>query len=483
MNVDKDLFIILGGRILQVIIAVLSIRVVTSLLVPEQMGNVYLFLTVQTFFVFALISPVGQFINRKTHAWEREKNIVDNLFSFLVYVIAISIFSILVVFVLYTELEMLNGIPLGVVLIFIPAFIVVMTMNQTVIPMLNMLHHRISFTVLTVLTSAGALLLGFILIKQYQVADISWLEGILISNFIFALIGYYTLRNKLGEGFGGISFFKQSCTLGNIRPILKLVIPISFATLFMWAQNSGYRIIIEQKLGLAFLGYLGVGLAIAMQIASTVESIVSQYLSPIYYRDIADRDATGRAKVFNEYLNTALPVYLLLALYVSFLAPYIVDILVDKTYEKVYIFVIFGIWVEFFRMVANLFYAVSLSEFKTRKIMLPYVFGSIVTILGVYVTTENVNPEFFIPILLVAGGGVTMVSMYFSMLKLLPFEVDYKMLLISVFASLPYGFIYYFGEIIEGIYLSSYVVVLFSGLYFLGTVFVLQKKIVRIRRA
>lgn len=54
-----------------------------------------------------------------------------------------------------------------------------------------------------------------------------------------------------------------------------------------------------------------------------------------------------RKKAIESFINKALPIYFMLAI----LAKYVVD----EKYYGVYIFTVFGIWIEFFRMTSNLF--------------------------------------------------------------------------------------------------------------------------------
>ena len=58
--------------------------------------------------------------------------------------------------------------------------------------------------------------------------------------------------------------------------------------------------------------------------------------------------------LFTSIINYIIPIYFILAICVSFLSVYLTTILVDPKYHSVYIFVIFGIWIEFFRMSSNL---------------------------------------------------------------------------------------------------------------------------------
>lgn len=469
----RDFLIILIGKLLQIVIMVLTIKVSTHLLSPKEMGNFYLFTTIYTFFVLTFISPVGQYINRHTHQWYENNTIINNLTVYFLYLLSISTLSILIGYVIH-YIGIANDMDLKVFLLLLFGFTLFLTLNQTIIPMLNMLHYRLNFTVLTILTALGILLFGYIFVSTLGNNAQNWLFGTVVSNLLFSFIGFIILNKKLQSYFHGFKANLKKISKEKIRSILKFILPLSIATLFMWLQNSGYRIIIEKNIDLEFLGYFGVGMAISSQIASIVESIVMQYFSPIYYQKITNTTMINRKKAIDELLNKVLPIYLMLTIFLTFLAKNVLEILVDEKFYGAYIFTVFGIWLECFRMTTNLFGNISQSEMNTKKFMLPYMIGSILTTILVYFATLSNGYTLSIPISLLIGGFFTMGIMYITMRQLIAFKIHYKLLLLSFIISLPYISTYFFH--FKSSLFSNFVVIGFFGTYFLGTVFFIYKQ-------
>jgi len=468
----KDFFIILIGKILQVVVMIISIKVMTALLPAKEMGSVYLFTTVYTFFVLAFISPFGQYINRHTHAWWRNKSLLNNLTLYILYLILVGVSAVIIGYILYS-FGILNHITLFTFLLLLFFSILFMTLNQTIIPLLNMLHYRFSFTILTLLTSLGILVFGYIFIDINGAKSSGWLWGIVVSNVIFMFIGALILWNNLHESFATFLKNTRKITRENLKSILKFVLPLSIATLFMWLQNSGYRIVVEQKIGLEFLGFLGVGLAVSGQIAGVFESIAMQYFHPIYYEKISHSDLEGRTIAINELINKVLPIYLMLAIFLTFLAKYVVETLVDENYYGVYIFTIFGVWMEFFRMTTNLLGNISQSEMNTKKFILPYFVGSMATLFLVYFSSLTTEYKLYLPMALTIGGFITFIFMYISMKKLINFSINYILLFYAFLLSIPYTIVCLFSD--YDVYIGLLIVCIF-GLYFLGTIYFVYKK-------
>lgn len=468
-----DLLTILIGRLLQIVIMLATIRVLTTLLDPKEMGSIYIFTSIYVFFILAFISPLGKYINKHTHTWHESGVLLSNLSIYYIYLFITACLSILIGYYLY-QFDIANDIPLGIYLLLLFSFVLLIPFNQTVIPLLNMLHYRISFTLLTTCTFLGILIFGYLFVIFFGKSAQNWLFGIVFSNALFGIVGYIVLKSKVNEKSNSLMVNLKKITKNNLKKVLSFTIPLVVAIAFMWLQNSGYRIIIEKNIGLDFLGFFGVGMMVSMQISSVIESIIMQYLHPIYYKDITNTTLNKRKEAIDRLINTVLPIYFMLALFLTFLSKHILEILVDEKYYGAYVFMAFGIWVEFFRMSTNLFENISQSEMNTKKIIYPYIMGGVTTIVLVYFSSFELEYKLFLPLSLVLGGLVTIVAMFFSMKRLINFYINYKLLLVSFLISIPYASIYLI-DIKSNIY-SNLLIVFIFGMYFLITVFLMYKK-------
>lgn len=472
--INKDFTIIFFGKILQIVIMLITIKVTTHYLTPKEMGNIYIVITISSLLMLAFFNPLGMYVHRKLNIWKEQKVLFNNIVNFSIIVLLVAMIGALVVYLYSIFIAKHVDFSTNDFVLIVFGYSFVVFLSPFIAYVLNMLYYRVSFTVLTVSNAAWTLFLGYLFIQLFGLTAQNWLLGTLLSNFIFMFIGFGILRNKLQERFCGIRQNIEKISKKSLKTILVFILPLSFATFFMWLQNSGYRILIEQNIGLEFLGFLGVGMVISGQIASTVESIMMQYFHPVYYKQITNTTLEKRKIAIEMLINKVLPIYFMLAILLTFLAKYVVEVLVDEIYYEAYIFTAFGIWVEFFRMAANLFGNVSQSEMNTKKFMLPYIIGSLITIFLVYMASMGVEYKFYLPWGLVIGGFFTMVIMYISMKKLIDFKINYKLIFFSFIISIPYFTLYFFD--FESTLLINLSIVCSFGLYFLGTIFFLYKK-------
>lgn len=459
---NKDLTVLILGRIIQVFILLVAIRIVTNILDPEQLGNYYLVMSICSFFGLFLINPIGQYINRNTHAWHDADILLDKMFNFNFYVITASVLSVFIVMLFYF-FGIARAIEYQYLVIFIPLFVYFQTWNQTIIPMINMLEYRIAFTLLTVLTLLVSLITSYILIQLISKEAIYWFIGQIVGMAICAVGALYYFFQKITQSFNyrralaSISFI-------NLKLIMKFSAPLSLGVFFLWVQTQSFRIVIDKYIGAEFLGFFGVGLAIAAGIASSFETIIMQFIYPKMYKSM--KDSNDFQNVFTGIINMILPVYLILAIFVSFFAVYIANVLVDVKYSSSYVYLIAGIWFEFFRMSANLVANIAHSKLNTKSLLVPYATGGLFILFGTYFAVQNEHYATFIPIVLVLGGLISFLIMYKKMNSMLRMRLiikNYAYMLVASLLFIP-GFLFlsYASSII-----FSFMVLAVFGSYFL----------------
>lgn len=434
-NERKSLALIAAGRVVQTLLALVSVKVFTAILTPSEVGNLYLLNAVLGFFGFSLVNPVGQFINRNLHRWQEEGCLLDRLFSYNIYLTALSLLSVAVIYLMHFGFSVGAGIGFSTMALFVMISLYCSTWNTTVIPALNLLQHRGSFVVLTVLTLACGLGFSLLFCEYGGRSAVSWLYGQSAAQLLMAVAGFVILKKVSGCRFSraGLSVV---CG-GGAGVLLAFAVPLGITNIFMWSQNQSYRLIVENRLGLEALGFISLGLSIAANIANAGESILQQLHLPAFYRGIGSGDRNERVAACNRYAFLTIPAYLSLTLFTTFLAPFILTILTNDKFSNAYPFVIFGAWIEFFRMITNVLANVAHSEMRTTKLVRPYLVGGVVTLALVWAATSDGLPRYIVPAALVLSGALTMLLMYLDMKKIMGIRVAIRMNLKAALMSIP----------------------------------------------
>jgi len=471
LKINSELSILIVGRVLQILIALISIKVATKLLDASELGNLYLILSIVGFFSLFLVNPIGQYINRKTHQWHEEAKLINVLYVFNIYIIALSIFSIFITYTLY-NLSIGNNIDLTYFICFIVLFIYFTTWNQTIIPMINMLGGRVTFVLFTLSSQLLFLALAYLLINIFGAFCVFWFLGQVIAFGIVAIIAIIFFIKQIQNNFD-FTLAHKMINIENLKEVLKFSAPLSIGVLFFWVQTQSYGIIIEKYIGSEFLGYFGVGMAIALAISSAFETVIMQYLYPQMYKSMKDENKFSI--MMSNILNLIIPIYFLLAIFVSIFAVYIMTILVDIKYYDSYIYTVFGVWISFFMMSSNMLANIAHATLKTKELIYPYITGGIIAVIGVTLSTNSEHYKLYIPLSLLLAGIISFVFMYIKMNRLVGIDLNIKNVFLIILYSTPLllGFLFY--NYSNNIFYSFFVVGIF-GLYFLYILYMLIKK-------
>ena len=288
-------------------IALISIKAVTTYLPPEQYGALAILITVQMLCGLFLINPVGQHINLHTHAWWDDKTLIPRLRSFRLFVMISACIGSAVSLVAVN-----SQAPHDTLITMSAIFVMVMaaTWNATLVPMLNMLGFRNQSVFWSIVSSSTSLLSSILLVTIWPSAR-SWFIGQALGLMVGAIGARFQLTRKTASTKEEIN---RTSSLLTKKEILTYCLPLSLAAGLMWIQLSGYRIAIEHFWGLEKLGYLAIGLQISGQIWALAESLAIQFLYPFFFRRVSERSSSAEIELaISDLLNTLGPIYVLLA--------------------------------------------------------------------------------------------------------------------------------------------------------------------------
>ncbi len=446
-----------------------SIKILTTLLSQEEVGNYYLLITILTLFNFAFLNPLGQYYGRHLIHWEHNKNLLNATNVLLFLRVSAIVFSLFVAFGVYQILGYEKYYTLSDFLLFIFVSLIAGT-HGVLVGAVNSLGNRVKFTIYMVSTLVVGLILSFVIVQFVDKSGMGWLYGLAISQLIFS-IGLYKFVVKNNDF--SLQRIKSAFEKDYIKRIAIFIIPVTVTLFLQWGQNQSYRFIIEAKYSLEALAFIGVGLAVSAAIFSAVESLATQFYHPIYLRKITHTSKKDRAKVWNELASYMIPIYLILAVYVMILSPYLTKLLVSSKFYEAYIYAIFGAMIEFFRVITNLVYTVSQSEVKTNTTILPYTIGFVLTISSLYFFDMS-EKLWMIPLFVGLANGVIFLLLFENMKKLLDIKIDLMGLLKSFILVSPLFMILFIQNTQE--LLQTILSIGISGIYFLFLIYLIAQK-------
>ena len=367
---------LLLARLAQILLSVVSIKLSSHLLAPEQMGRFALANSVVAFFSFMFFNPVGMFMNRRMHSWWRDGQWPSYHLWFGAYVLgvaAIAGLSFVFAAPLYSGLDM----ALGWMLLLICGSVIVTTANQLLISSLNLLGFVRPFAVLTVLTPLLGLGVAWVLCDWQHPQTEYWLSGLLIGQAVAVAFALAVYRGAW-QARGGPTVIVRALQPQMLQRLFVYAWPISIAVVLGWLQNQGYRLVMENQIGLKQLGIFVAAYGIALGIMSAVESLLASLLQPAFYRRLNEPGSLAAA-AWNDYAAIALPVLVLTAATLAAAAPEAVHIFLAPAYWDTAEYVRWAAVIELVRTAANVYGLAMHAEMNTRRLILPSLLGAVLS--------------------------------------------------------------------------------------------------------
>jgi O-antigen/teichoic acid export membrane protein len=467
---NKDLLIIILGRVLQIVIMLISIRLLTTFLTPKEVGNYYIVLATLAFFNLVLLNPPGMYFSRHLLHWQKSKNILNALTIFIAWILIVAIISIPISIFIYHLLGYSAKFDLFSFIIYMFLAIFIGTIHRNIMGGSNTLGYRKDFVIFLISTLVLGLIFSIAIVYFFKSSALHWLMGIVLSEFlmIYIIFKFFTQNNKLNY-----LKIKKTLTKDKIKKVLTFSIPIGITTFLMWGQNTAYRFLIDYQYSAEVLGMIAVGLGVSSAVFRAIESISMQYFSPIFLKKILNASKEQRTEAWNNIAKQIVPIYILASFFTIAMAEVLVNILIDSKFHDSYIYTTFGVSIEFFRVMTNLLNSIAQSEYKTTYTIKPYLVGFIIS-LGVLSICNFGKNYFMIPIVLGFAYFLVYIYMYINMKKLLDIKYNINMIKI-IFLSLPFSLIYFIDLKNKDI-MFNFIVLSIFGCYFLFTLWVTHKE-------
>ncbi|WP_157808021.1 lipopolysaccharide biosynthesis protein [Marinomonas sp. ef1] len=429
---NKDFLIVLFGRLTVAFCSLLSLRIMTTVLTPENYGELSLLLSIQGFCGLLLVNPIGQYININTHRWYDEKTLFCRIRVYRCYLIIVaSTGSLLVIVSLFDTVSNLIFACLSLFLI-----VLMGSWNITFMDLLNMLGDRRSAILWSIVTVCSGTSFSTVFVVIDSNAT-NWLFGQGIGMAVGALGAKYSLRS-----FRSKKLENKNIILISRSEVLSYCFPLALATGLMWLSQGGYRFVIEHFWGLSALAYFAIALQVSTAIWAIIQSIIMQFLYPYFYRSVSEGATEETIKnSYSDLLNLLIPIYILAAAFFIVAAPYLLVLLIDEKYHSALVFLILGAVIQFFNVVSNVFSNAAHVRRKTSSLILPYVVSAVLTISGISVLGILNYPITYAAHMLVFSSASMLLIMAFTMNHIIAYQLKLQRLLIMTFVFIIIVFI------------------------------------------
>ncbi len=425
-NLKNDLFFLFVGRFVNVLVALVSLRVATTWLSLGEYGIWSLLVTFQTLCGLLFINPIGQYINRHTHEWHEQGVLLNKLRRYQGYVVVVAVAGLTCYAIWQKNTTQWDAVLTGG--LSVAAMVVAGTWNATTIPMLNMLGERKAAAGLGVFSVGLGLAVSWVGVYIRPEGAV-WLAGQAVGLGIGAMLAWHCLAQRSLEHLGEDRSTQRLELISN-EEIRIYCMPLAATTGLMWFQLSGYRLWVDKTFGLPDLAMLAVGVGLTNQVFALVETLAMQYVFPHFYQAISQRRPEySETSALSDMLELIVPVYLLLAMVVLLAAPTLLMLFTNSQYHSGYKFVMIGVGMELFRVISNLLGQAAQVTKRTSSTLPPYVIGAIVLMVGGWAVGDPPIASLEISATyLILVAAVTSISMWVWMRQQVSFKLNWVQL-------------------------------------------------------
>jgi len=401
------MLITLVGRLIQFAIMFASVRIMTELLSPADMGRVALITTTTSLFALFLVNPVGMFINRRLHSWVNDGVARSRFHLFAVYIVAVAIVAAGSLWLVDRLGVELGGVSLGWALALVCGSLCFNTAVQTLVPSLNMVGRPRPFIVLTLACLVVGLITSIVLNRWGGASAEHWLAGQLLAQALFSVVAYFVFFGKPAPG----APLPAPLNASNLRQMADFCWPIAIAVLLQWVHMQGYRFLLADEFGLARLGLYAAGYGLAASLLSAAETILTTWFQPQFYRDVSADSAERRDRAWSDYAKVMIPASLLALSALIAAAPSLPRIMLGTSFHDAGEYVMLGALAEWARMMVGMISLNAHRNMSTRALILPNVLGAAATYAAFYALLPLLG--MLAAPLAVFLGGMTIVAYFY----------------------------------------------------------------------
>jgi len=468
----RDFIVVTLGRLSVIITLIISVRVITTMLTPLEVGRLNIITAICGWFGLVLLNPVGMYVNRKLVEWYREKTTKTYLIYLAKYILIVAVVSVGMMLLL----RPLIGINITYLWLaaLVAGSIVFNSGNQAYTSYINLLGHRFPFVLISNLTLWVGIIFSLFLVKRFSPAAEYWLSGQLLGQFALLLLAGVVLSRILSNAGDSVTIKDNTFSA---PLVFKYAWPLALDTFLYWVHMQGYRFIFQRAAGVETLGLFVVGFGIGSNLMVSFDALFNQYYHPIFYKDISNSDARQRITAWNKYASIFFPSLILVMGYIALNGNLLARIFTGARFHQIGNIIIWGALAEGLRMMASTTALVSHAQMETKPLILPRITGTVTAVIGMLLLGFY-RPLIGFGISISAGCLLGLVHLYISMKRLLPIQFPWKRIIYSLVLGSPLlvFFIVVNRNINNPTIMQSFLLLVIPGTYLLFIQYILVRK-------
>jgi O-antigen/teichoic acid export membrane protein len=332
---SQDFILLALGRGFQVLAGLVTIKVVTTILSPGELGSVNQVMSVAVFGASVVLTPVATYIWRGFFEWLDANTLRQHLRWYLLFVFLVSMAFGLTVWTIQDQTSLVSHIDPVWLGLLVALYMFGFSTHTMAASGLNLLGYRLLYVVSGNTAVWGGLGLA-IYLSRSGISPETWLLGI-YGGFLFASMSYVFLygyaRKSVSSNPDPISM-RETISFDQWK-VFMFAWPQVIGNGLWWVQSQSYRFILNWIDNIASVGLFAAAYMICSVPIQTFETLFNEYYSPTLYRALKAQDAAGIARAWDAYTRAYLPAVILFGSFIAGNAPFLVKLLLGEQFQTV----------------------------------------------------------------------------------------------------------------------------------------------------
>jgi O-antigen/teichoic acid export membrane protein len=369
----RDILTVGLGKVLQLLAAVLSIRLLTTLMNPEQVGQINQFLSVGALAASGVIIPVIVYFARGLTGWKASGQLSRKLLQILTEIAVLS--SLLTICATLMHERLLEGFGQGASSFAMLYGLYVFGFSAFTLLSIcaSVLGQRVRNAIYANLSSWGGLALAAMLFVRNE-DPWAWVAGI-STGYLIASQGLWFVGRK------NTAASPLATDPLSFRPslVFRFVWPQVLFYLFWWVQSQSYRFALAEVSSVASVGLFFAAYALVSVPLQAFESAFSEVYSPTLFREIEGGAPDSHVRAWNRYVQAYLPCILIFGVFLAGCAPHMARLVLGQSFQVDPVFYVLPAFAEVGRALASVNHTLGVAKLDMRRLLPPAVVGAVLS--------------------------------------------------------------------------------------------------------
>lgn len=363
------------SRVGQLAAAFVTIKILTTLLSPAEVGSVNQLNSFGMLLATGLLLPVIAYFTRGVVGWV-ETHRFGAYARAMLYIIILSAFILSAAgTLLQWGWGFVHDVAVPWVGFLLLVFLIGFPTHNLLINCTAVLGQRKQTAIYSNLAAWLGLAAAAGLYLQYRTAE-AWFLGICMGFLVSGQLFWAFLKKTRSSTSAGQSI-DQNILPFDAMAVLRFMWPQVLVGVLWWIQSQSYRFQLAEISNLATVGLFFAGYALCSVPMQAFEAAVNEYYTPMLYGKIDMSSQSGVIQAWNLYASVYVPSILIFGGFLAACAPFLVVLALGSEFQAVGPILLWAALGETARALSTVNFALGYAKVDMRRLLPPALVGAL----------------------------------------------------------------------------------------------------------